>query len=166
MLLPMQRVDNYEYELPSDFEDEEIDEGLAFTEEDKKKYAGWFGDDDEEDAGEGGEYGDDEALGTDDFEDDDEEGGGRAFLNSDGGSGDDEEEEDGDDDEDHADLDDDERYQDMMAAVLGRKGKDAGKAKQRVVQGSGPESEFNLTSGGRRERPGRSFKRKSTLGAV
>ena len=27
----LQRVDNYEYELPSDFEDEEIDEDMAFT---------------------------------------------------------------------------------------------------------------------------------------
>ncbi|GFH23634.1 uncharacterized protein HaLaN_21275 [Haematococcus lacustris] len=33
----VQRVDNFEYEMPSDFEDEEIDEELAFTEEDKKK---------------------------------------------------------------------------------------------------------------------------------
>ena len=38
----VQNVDNYEYELPSDFEDEEIDEDAAFTEEDKKLYAGWF----------------------------------------------------------------------------------------------------------------------------
>ncbi len=34
-------VENYEYELPSDFEDEEIDEEAAFTEEDKKLYADW-----------------------------------------------------------------------------------------------------------------------------
>lgn len=27
----LQRVDNYEYELPEDFEDEEIDEDTAFT---------------------------------------------------------------------------------------------------------------------------------------
>lgn len=31
LVLPVQRVDNYEYELPSDFEDEEIDEDMAFT---------------------------------------------------------------------------------------------------------------------------------------
>lgn len=37
-----QAVDNFEYELPSDFEDEEIDEEAAFTEEDKKLYADWF----------------------------------------------------------------------------------------------------------------------------
>ncbi|KAG2495048.1 hypothetical protein HYH03_006979 [Edaphochlamys debaryana] len=36
------QVDNYEYELPSDFEDEEIDEEAAFTEEDKKKFGAWF----------------------------------------------------------------------------------------------------------------------------
>jgi U3 small nucleolar RNA-associated protein 14 len=35
-------VDNFEYELPSDFEDEEIDEEAAFTEEDKKLYSDWF----------------------------------------------------------------------------------------------------------------------------
>ena len=38
----MQNIDNFEYDLPSDFEDEEIDEDAAFTEEDKKLYAGWF----------------------------------------------------------------------------------------------------------------------------
>ena len=38
----VQNIENYEYELPSDFEDEEIDEDAAFTEEDKKLYAGWF----------------------------------------------------------------------------------------------------------------------------
>jgi U3 small nucleolar RNA-associated protein 14 len=38
-------VENYEYELPSDFEDEEIDEDLAFTAEDKERFAGWFGGD-------------------------------------------------------------------------------------------------------------------------
>ena len=43
----MQRVDNYEYELPSDFEDEEIDEEAAFTAEDKKQFADWFGEDGE-----------------------------------------------------------------------------------------------------------------------
>ena len=37
-------MDNYEYELPSDFEDEEIDEGAAFTAEDEKQFADWFGD--------------------------------------------------------------------------------------------------------------------------
>ncbi len=44
-----QAVDNYEYELPSDFEDEEIDEEMAFTAEDKIKYGGWFDKDDDAD---------------------------------------------------------------------------------------------------------------------
>ena len=43
--LSVQRVDNYEYELPSDFEDEEIDEEAAFTAEDKKQFADWFAED-------------------------------------------------------------------------------------------------------------------------
>lgn len=47
-----QKVETYEYEMPSDFEDEEIDEDLAFTAEDKAKYAGWFGDGDEQAAAE------------------------------------------------------------------------------------------------------------------
>jgi hypothetical protein len=52
-LAAAQRVENYEYEMPSDFEDEEIDEDLAFTAEDKKKYAGWFGEEPDDDAGAG-----------------------------------------------------------------------------------------------------------------
>ena len=44
LTVSLQRVDNYEYELPSDFEDEEIDEEAAFTEADKKQFADWFGD--------------------------------------------------------------------------------------------------------------------------
>ena len=32
-------MDNFQYELPEDFEDEEIDEEMAFTEEDKQKMA-------------------------------------------------------------------------------------------------------------------------------
>jgi U3 small nucleolar RNA-associated protein 14 len=52
-------VENYEYELPSDFEDEEIDEDMAFTAEDKKLYAGWFGEEEEEEqeAGSDGDAG-------------------------------------------------------------------------------------------------------------
>ena len=32
-------MDNFQYELPEDFVDEEIDEDLAFTEEDKQQMA-------------------------------------------------------------------------------------------------------------------------------
>ena len=34
----MQAVENYQYETPSEFEDEEIDEDMAFTEEDKHQF--------------------------------------------------------------------------------------------------------------------------------
>ncbi|PNH08472.1 U3 small nucleolar RNA-associated protein 14 [Tetrabaena socialis] len=63
-------VENYEYELPSDFEDEEIDEDNAFTEEDKKKYGGWF---DKEAGGDeqGAVIGDDDG---EDYSDEDEQG--------------------------------------------------------------------------------------------
>lgn len=50
-------VEDREFEMPSDFEDEEIDEESAFTAEDKIKYAGMFGSDGE--AGSGGEESDD-----------------------------------------------------------------------------------------------------------
>ena len=36
----LQAVDNYEYETPSEFEDEEIDEDLAFTAEDEQQFGG------------------------------------------------------------------------------------------------------------------------------
>ena len=54
----VQRVDNYEYELPVDFEDEEIDEDAAFNEEDKRLYAEHFAPDDSGDGGGGGPQGD------------------------------------------------------------------------------------------------------------
>jgi len=47
--LTMQPVENYEYEMPADFEDEEIDEDSAFTAEDKRLYADWFPPSDDED---------------------------------------------------------------------------------------------------------------------
>lgn len=39
---PLQRVENYEYELPSDFEDEEIDDDEAFNSEDERMYGHLF----------------------------------------------------------------------------------------------------------------------------
>lgn len=38
----MQKVDTYEYELPNDFEDEEIDEDAAFNSEDERLYGHIF----------------------------------------------------------------------------------------------------------------------------
>jgi hypothetical protein len=64
-----QRVDNYEYELPADFEDEEIDEDAAFNDEDKKLYAEHFPVDEDGAGGGGGadllESGDEEPAGLD-----------------------------------------------------------------------------------------------------
>ena len=39
----LQVVDNFQYELPEEFEDEEIDEDMAFTEEDNRLYAHMVG---------------------------------------------------------------------------------------------------------------------------
>lgn len=69
-----QDVENYEYELPSDFEDEEIDEDAAFTEEDKKQYAGWFEGTEAALASNGRRAADDGLLDSEDDEDGDEEG--------------------------------------------------------------------------------------------
>jgi hypothetical protein len=76
-----QQVENYEYEQPSDFgdDDEEIDEELAFTTEDKARYGGWF----DEDGSEGGDEAN-EAGSEDAWDDDDGEGEGAG--SSDGGS--------------------------------------------------------------------------------
>lgn len=60
--MSLQDVDNYEYELPEDFEDEEIDEDEAFNSEDeqlyghlfsKKKYSESEGSESEEEPSEG-----------------------------------------------------------------------------------------------------------------
>ena len=69
-----QVVDNYEYELPSEFEDEEIDEDTAFTEEDKKLYAGWFEGTEAALAGSGKGAVEDGLLDSEDDGDGDEEG--------------------------------------------------------------------------------------------
>ena len=65
--LNSKRVENYEYEQPEEFEDdEEIDEENAFTEEDKKKYAGWF--DEGHNGSEEGDDDDDAESGSEDDE--------------------------------------------------------------------------------------------------
>lgn len=63
----VQMADGLEFELPSDVEDdEEIDEDMAFTEEDKIRYAGMFGDDaDGGSDGDGGSAHDDDLLASD-----------------------------------------------------------------------------------------------------
>mmetsp|Transcript_5357 Transcript_5357/g.11731 ORF Transcript_5357/g.11731 Transcript_5357/m.11731 type:complete len:1130 (-) Transcript_5357:373-3762(-) len=201
------KVDNYEYEMPSDFEDEEIDEDLAFTAEDKVKYRAWFSDEEEgntlSDAEEDGGHEDNDAEQQD--EDDDEE---VDLLDSDDddatirkasqaarakqkqkrrhededdetdpgndgpdemhedededllegfGDGDDEEDDDGEDEGEgsEGDLDDDNRYRDMLTAVVGSSGRAArqqGQTRQQqrqqhLVSEAYPESEYNLNPG-------------------
>ncbi|KAI7836770.1 hypothetical protein COHA_009408 [Chlorella ohadii] len=84
-------VESYEYEMPSDFEDEDIDDEMAFTEEDKKMFGHLFDDEPlarggggsgSEDEGsllssgeEGSDGGDEEADGWSDEEDKQEEEG-------------------------------------------------------------------------------------------
>lgn len=62
--------------MPSDFEDEEIDEELAFTKEDKKKFGSWFGKEVSSEDGEAVAIGDDdgEDLDSGDGTVEDEEG--------------------------------------------------------------------------------------------
>jgi hypothetical protein len=58
-----QKADALEYELPSDLsDDEEIDEDMAFTEEDKKQYAGMFANNASDDANDGGDGSDGSGL--------------------------------------------------------------------------------------------------------
>mmetsp|Transcript_37964 Transcript_37964/g.96008 ORF Transcript_37964/g.96008 Transcript_37964/m.96008 type:complete len:1095 (-) Transcript_37964:202-3486(-) len=159
------RVENYEYEMPSDFEDEEIDEDLAFTEEDKKKYAGWFSD---EEAGSGGSGGggedegedeggssdldmrlldSDEELGQDENDDDEDEDEEEDGPEEQGGDDDDDDgllahlggdddEEEGSEGEGEEGEDDDDAYAAMMAEVTGRAAPRGAKA-QAVGAGAG-----------------------------
>lgn len=125
----VQRVDNYEYELPSDFEDEEIDDEQAFNSEDERMYGHLFknkqgGDASEEEEDEDEEddllhsEDDDEQENISDSEEenDDEEDSeledvfAKAGAASDGdsprlfGSDEEEAEEEGDDDEDEYEM--------------------------------------------------------------
>lgn len=86
-----QEVENYEYEMPSDFEDEEIDEDNAFTAEDKKKYGAWFGDDDGDDGDEGEDDGGEDDLGEDEegFDDEDLDEAAAAEDDAEGSAGED-----------------------------------------------------------------------------
>ncbi|GLC47246.1 hypothetical protein PLESTF_000895000 [Pleodorina starrii] len=161
------KVDNYEYELPSDFEDEEIDEELAFTEEDKKKFGAWFGKEVSSDEGEEGA-----GIGDDDGEDWDDDDEGEGADDADGaGEADDDDLLLGDDDDADGDLDglededdeggdgdgdeDDERHRAMLEDILGAADGGGGGARKRarrnpnaaVVSEAYPESEYNLNPG-------------------
>lgn len=148
-LLPLQVVESYEYQLPEDFEDEEIDEDEAFNSEDERLYGHLFGD-----QGGSGPSQIDEESGEDDD-----------LLESDEDGGTDEEEQDelddmfadvGDDGvEDDAasegEDEDEEAHEAMLRAVVGNIELKKANKKDRgwdvVVTEAYQESEFNLPPG-------------------
>eukprot|EP00873_Tetraselmis_striata_P003871 jgi/Tetstr1/424135/TSEL_014744.t1 len=148
-------VDNYEYELPSDFEDEEINEDEAFNEEDKRLYSDWFPiSDEEEDVVDGEEAADVDGgqssgaglLDSEEEEgdDDDEEGDEADDMFADWGEGapegsGDEEEEEGAGGE--GDEEDGAAHEQMLAGITGKRGP----SKQSMVLSEAyPEDEYNL----------------------
>ncbi|KXZ48222.1 hypothetical protein GPECTOR_29g127 [Gonium pectorale] len=167
------QVDNYEYELPSDFEDEEIDEETAFTEEDKKKFGAWFEKeidaDDDDGAGvgddDGEDWGDDDDEGEDAEDEEDKDPGSRgAAARLDSGDGDDDlflgdddddDEEDDEQEEDEEGEEDAERHGAMLRDVLGAVGAGGDGSRKRarrdpnaaVVSEAYPESQYNLNPG-------------------
>lgn len=163
----MQLVDSYEYELPANFEDEEIDEDEAFNSEDERMYGHLFQD-------RGGDGGSD----SDDSEEDEEEEEGEEadLLYSDEEEEEEESEEGGsdlddvftdarttagssssDDDDEQApsggssEDDDDGAHAAMLQAVAGG-GPRARVRKQRevVFTEAYPESEFHMPTAGER----------------
>ena len=166
--IPLQRVDNYEYELPSDFEDEEIDEDEAFNSEDERKYGHLFakrkrgdrgGDDDH---GSDDEDDDDDAAREDDLLDSEEEEGESdsgselddVFANAHDGDNADEDTDEDDEqrqryEEARNDDDDDDARQAMVDTLTGRKSKDRrNHLHDTVTTEVYPESEFNLPASG------------------
>ncbi|KAL3678692.1 hypothetical protein R1sor_021648 [Riccia sorocarpa] len=149
-------VERMEYELPSDFEDEEIDEdeGSVGDEDEgsddeephkskrsepkKKEISLQSDDDDDDDEGSDGEEDEEE-------EEDDDDEIGRAGKHKQGSLYSSEDEEDGDDEED-----DDERHQRLLEAVTGistRPEREGRAKKEQVITEAYPESEFNLNPG-------------------
>lgn len=144
----MQTIEGYEYELPSDFEDEEIEEDEAFNSEDERMYGHLFADrdEDEEDASED----DDDILTSDEEENDDseEEDDELDDVFAQVASSDDSDDDSRDTERDEQDDDDDAAHAVMMAAMTGslptkKKKKDV------VITEAYPESEFNLPVAGK-----------------
>jgi len=156
----VQNVESYEYELPEDFEDEEIEEDEAFNSEDERMYGHLFEDDH---LGAGGGWTDDDD--DDDEDEDDSEGAPTDLLDSDeedinailqrrkDGSDTSPSSEDDEDDsgtssghEKEEEEDDEQRRQDLVESVTGRAQKMSKrlKHKQQVRTEAYPESEYNL----------------------
>ncbi|CAM6099546.1 unnamed protein product [Calypogeia fissa] len=152
-------IDRLEYELPSDFEDEEIDEDAAFggDEDDavikkvakkKAKEIDLNSDEDSGDEDEDDEDEDEDLEEDDNAAEDDEE---QAEAKSSDRSDEEEEEEEGDEDGDEDDNEDDDegRHSRMIEAVTGkavagRPDREGRRGKERVFSEAYPESEFNL----------------------
>ncbi|BDA46715.1 probable U3 small nucleolar RNA-associated protein 14 homolog A [Coccomyxa sp. Obi] len=151
-------VDNYEYELPSDFEDEEIDEETAFNEEDEKLYADWFGEKDNGRTAKGratspdlleSKESDDgsEEYNTDDFSEPEEAEHGAAPESIPEGSEDALSED--DDEEEQEQTDDEEQHERMLADVSAAIASSGPRAAARrrgstLLNEVYPESEYNL----------------------
>lgn len=105
----LQKVDNYEYELPSDFEDEEIDDEEAFNSEDERMYGHLFKDKNGGDASE-------EEEDEDDSEEEEED-----LLNSE----DDDEKEDASDSEEENDEEEDSELENVFAKAGAAGGDDS-----------------------------------------
>ena len=162
-LLSSQHVDNYEYELPKNFEDEEIEEDEAFNSEDERRYGHLFGkrggaSDSEEEGDEEDSESEGDLL---DSEEEEESGSGEeedydsdleeAFARAGAAGESDEEEEEEDMIQQLADNDDDDAREAMVRAVTGGKdasGKERRRRREVVVTEAYPESEFNLPAAG------------------
>ncbi|KAL6770242.1 hypothetical protein ACKKBG_A34180 [Auxenochlorella protothecoides x Auxenochlorella symbiontica] len=161
------RVDKYEYEMPSDFEDEEIDEDTAFTAEDNALYGHMFEDGPSGEEGEEGETTDDgsDADGSDadinlDSDEEDAQSGHELDDVFDASSSEEEGKESDDDVEagtargsgsgsGQEDEEDDTAHAALLAAVTeGAPGKKGRKERRAVVTEAYPEAEHNMPNAG------------------
>ncbi|KFM25617.1 U3 small nucleolar RNA-associated protein 14 [Auxenochlorella protothecoides] len=161
------RVDNYEYEMPSDFEDEEIDEDTAFTAEDNALYGHMFEGGPSGEEGEEGETTDDgsDADGSDadinlDSDEEDAQSGHELDDVFDASSSEEEGKESDDDVEagtargsgsgsGQEDEEDDTAHAALLAAVTeGAPGKKGRKERRAVVTEAYPEAEHNMPNAG------------------
>lgn len=151
----MQNVESFEYELPDNFEDEEIDEDEAFNSEDEKLYGHLF--DSKGSNKDGMEYSEDSESKSESESEVEVEAEGLGGLSSE--ESDENELEDFFNRDDYSETsssldssgedegdggDDDERRRALVAAVTDRAGHMEGKHQQKVRTEAYPESEFNL----------------------
>lgn len=165
----VQIVDKFEYELPSDFEDEEIDEDEAFNSEDERMYGHLFPskdseseenseDEDEQDEDEDGEENDEDSEldlleSSEDVDSEDEDASDLNEIDDvfDSKFGDSESESDQDSEsksgsEDEGNEEDSKLDANMVKALTGREKHQ--KHREMVMTESYPESEFNLPISG------------------